>query len=453
MSHDSDHRSSIVYITHCVDTEGPLWESLPETFLRIKSIFDVDITPSRENLKKLQNNELDLGEVGEKIATVFGPNVLNYHGSWDAIDDMFDEIMSEEYRHQLPDSFGGGWIYNWACIDHVGFVENPRRRDLGYLNVFDHMENRISSDKNCQQDALHFHYHPVPFSRKAHHSATHYFNNGDTLFQVLARRIIERNWFPSVNRAGFHTTRPDSHWFMEQHIPFDISSQATEQDYSSNRDVAGGRFGDWRRAQCNWQPYHPSHDDYQVSGHCRRWIARCLTMGGRVRYITQEDVDQAFLEAREGKNVVLGITNHDYREMRPQIAHIKEQIRRASEKYPDVQFRYSEARDAMRQALDLPDKPPSKLGVTIQNGKLLVDSDSKLFGPQPFFAMKTKAGTYHHDNFDFQEPFKSWTYTFDENNFEIDALDKIGIGACDDVGNVTTVVIDVESGNIVVRNI
>jgi len=453
MNTNNDNQAATVHIAHCVDTEGPLWEALSETFVRIKSIFDIDIEPTRENLKKLQNNELDLGELGKNIATVFGPNVLNYHGSWDAIDEMFDEIMSAEYRNELPDSFGRGWVYNWACIDHVGFVENPRRRDLGYLNVFDHMKDRITTDRDCAEDTLHFHYHPVPFSKKAYHSATHYFNNGDTLFQVLARRIIERNWFPSVNRAGFHTTRPDSHWFMEQHIPFDISSQATVQDYSSNRDVADGRFGDWRRAQCNWQPFHPAHDDYQVPGNCRRWIARCLTMGGRVRYITQEDVDQAFLEASQGKNVVLGITNHDYREMRPQMANVKEQIRKATEKYPDVKFRYCEARDAMRRALNLPERDPAKINMTINEGKLHVDAEQNIFGPQPFLALKTKAGTYHHDNLDFQEPFKSWTYTFDENNFDVNALDKAGIGACDPVGNVTTVVINVESGSTVVTNI
>ena len=34
-----------------------------------------------------------------------------------------------------------------------------------------------------------------------------------------------------VNRAGFHCERPDSHLFMEQWIPFDLSNMSTE-DYS-----------------------------------------------------------------------------------------------------------------------------------------------------------------------------------------------------------------------------
>ena len=35
--------TSIVHVVHCVDTEGPLYESLNATFERIKNIFDIEI--------------------------------------------------------------------------------------------------------------------------------------------------------------------------------------------------------------------------------------------------------------------------------------------------------------------------------------------------------------------------------------------------------------------------
>ena len=59
----------------------------------------------------------------------------------------------------------------------------------------------------------------------AHYCATHYFATGNRLFEILARDIIDRHWFPAVNRPGFHVTRPDSHWFLEQFIPLDYSNQ------------------------------------------------------------------------------------------------------------------------------------------------------------------------------------------------------------------------------------
>ena len=43
----------IVYIVHCVDAEGPLYESLSAKFERIKEIFNVNIEPTSKNLEKL----------------------------------------------------------------------------------------------------------------------------------------------------------------------------------------------------------------------------------------------------------------------------------------------------------------------------------------------------------------------------------------------------------------
>ena len=53
-------KNKTVYITHCVDAEGPLRESLPATFERIKDVFSIELEPSHEVLKKLQNREIDL---------------------------------------------------------------------------------------------------------------------------------------------------------------------------------------------------------------------------------------------------------------------------------------------------------------------------------------------------------------------------------------------------------
>ena len=39
-----------VYIVHCVDTEGPLNESLEATFIRVKNVTGVEISPSKDNL-------------------------------------------------------------------------------------------------------------------------------------------------------------------------------------------------------------------------------------------------------------------------------------------------------------------------------------------------------------------------------------------------------------------
>ena len=125
--------------------------------------------------------------------------------------------------------------------------------------------------------------------------------------------------------------------------------------------LVGGRFGDWRRAPVTWEPYHPSADDYQVPGNCRRWIARCLNVGTRYRLLRNETSDRHLQEAAEGKPVVLAITNHDFRDMEPDIDAFRQLVNKVAADFPQTPFLYSEAVSAMRAALDLTPLPPCEL--------------------------------------------------------------------------------------------
>lgn len=446
---------SIVHIVHCIDTEGPLHEPVEATFERLKAVFGLDLEPSLSLLRRLQAGEVDLGGLEEAVRKVVDPHLLAYNDTWDKVDAMLEECTSADFRDQLLDSDGNGWVYNWFCVDHVDYDANPRRRDMGYHNVFDHYRRLISRPESAR-DGLHFHYHPHNFRREAHRCATHWWTSSDSLQQIISRRVIDRQWFPVANRAGFHVTRPDSHWFLEQFIPFDLSNQATVVFTADDKAQAGlgeGRWGDWRRAPTTWGPYHPSHDDYQVLGTCRRWIARCLNVGTRYRLLNENDVRQAFAEAREGLPVVLAFTNHDFRDIRPDVDEVRHLLSLATRDYPDVPFRYCEAVQAMRGALALQSETACALEVSLHPSSetthvLEVRSEVPTFGPQPWLALKTNAGTYHHDNFDIDEPFRKWRYVFDEETFPIAALDSIGAAANNSFGDTTVVLINPRTGEI-----
>ncbi len=433
--------SSIVHVVHCIDTEGPLYESLEATFDRIKQIWGFELEPSDKNLELLRKKKINLKGFEDEIANLVSPNLLNYNDSWEKLNSMLADISTSEYRNQFLDSFGNGLIYSWFCLDHVGYEFNPRKRELGFHKIFDRYVE-LTNSKKSSSDGIHFHYHPMPFSRSAHHCATRYFGSSDTLYQSLARKIIDRSWFPCAFRPGFNVIRPDSHWFLEQYIPFDFSNQAHVSDSISPLDLSSGRFGDWRRAQKNWQPYHPDHNDYQLQGNCKRLIMRCLNIGTRHRVLTQTDVDQAFLEADSKKPVVLSFTHHDFRDMRPDIEYVRKMLINAKEKFPKIKFKYSEARNAVREALAMNYEPAIKLNLNIKENKLFVNSSVPTFGPQPFLAIKTNSGEYLYDNFDFQVPFKEWTYTFDQQTIILKNIESIGVGCCDDAGNVSVVIID-----------
>ena len=235
--------------------------------------------------------------------------------------------------------------------------------------------------------------------------------------------------------------------FLEQWIPFDYANQSNSRGPIDQPDLAGGRYGNWERAPQSWIPYHPDHDDYQKVGSMRRWIARCLNMHARFREISQKDVNDAFIEARTGNNVLLSFTNHDFRNMRPEIEKIMGYIRHASEKFGDVPFSFEEAADGFQKCLGI-EKTTCDLSsdlIKIRDDKWRLDVRvlGEIFGPQPFLALKTKSGKYYWENFDFINA-SYWSFTFDQDHAPFEMIEKIGV-ACNSSSGIPEVnVIDLD---------
>jgi len=440
-------KKKIVYIVHCVDTEGPLYESLSAKFKRIKEVFNVDIKPSLKNLKKLKLQKIKLNGKEKNIATLLSSHLTNYNDTWHKIDNMLKEIFSKEFRSKDKDSFGRNWVFNWHCLDHVGYKHNPRRREIGYHKIFDHYNKKLKKFKG-HSDKIHWHFHPMSTYKEAHRCATSYVNSPE-LYQILCRRIIEKKWFPLVNRAGFWTERPDSNWFLEQWIPFDISNMSTENntDKDNSLDFKLGRSGDWRRANKNWTIYHPSHDDYQVEGKCRRWIARALNVMNRIGSINQREMDKAFYQAKHKGSALVGIASHDFRDLKLEVNFLRQLIKNSSRKFKDVKFRYSEAKESFVEMVKYKEniqQIPKKLKLKIKFNnkskndfaKITVQTiKGKVFGPQPFLAIQTKSKRFIHDNFDFSIKKGVWHYAFQPNTLPIEDVLKIGVAANDSLGN------------------
>lgn len=435
-----------VYICHCVDTEGPLYESLSANFERLKDLFGIDLPATEENLQKIQSKQIDFGILTDQIADVFSEKRISTLGTWEEIDKMLEIILTESFRNELPDSNGNGWIYNWFCIHHAGFSgQNPRRRDSGYNKIYSHYKEYLLK-YNCNQDSIGFHFHPVSFKGDYNLSATAYISNS-AIFEILAHAIIDCNFFPAAYRPGLNTERPDSHFFLEQWIPFDFSNQSMKSYDLEQPDTLHGRFGNWKHAPLDWYPYHPDHNDYQKRGDCKRWITRCLNIDARIGKITEDDVNDAFIYAEEHGSSLLSFTNHDFRNMIPELEYVKSLIKKVSSKHPDVKYVYCRSGDAMRKALGI---IPQDLKISCDfkgnnaNMLLHVVADSDIFGPQPYFAVKTKDDKYYWDNLDFGDK-NEWYYTFDSNTFLIDEIEKIGIAANNSSGKTAICLINCNS--------
>ncbi len=437
-------RGPIVHIVHHIDTEGPLKEPFEEIFKRLETTLGIACAFSRteESFRSLQNGihpDIKDPAVSKTIQTLLTPHLMQTWGSWNEIEAMIQVILSPEYRRQMTDSFGGEWIYNWHLMDHVGFQTNERGRDLGYAAIFNRYENfmkRYYSGK----DAFHWHFHPISFFKEAHIAATSYDNSYPDLHQILCHRLIDKGWFPRVNRPGFHTQRPDSAWFLEQWIPFDASNQSIKEE-SLHQDASYGRFGDWKGAPDTWEVYRPDHYDWRRPGFSNRVISRVLNMKTRFRNINKQEIESAFRLAKEMQSpVYLGITNHDFRDMAIEIDEFRGMLAKVVPHYPEISFKFSEAVEAFRSVLGYSAKEceQNKLNCKmelIENRLCIEVVNGEPFGPQPYLAIKTKNGQYFHDNFDFGSFKKNYYYTFDRYTLELDQIEIIAVASNDCYGN------------------
>ena len=441
-----------VHIVHHVDTEGPLHEPIGELFLRIEATLGhpLNLEPTSENLQMLQSKEFVFmsEEIDRSLKTMIDPELLQFKKNWDEVGEMLDRILDLSFRNKYTDSFGNGWIYNWHIIDHVGFEHNRRSKALGYQTVFNYYLEKLAAT-DSSQDSIQWHFHPVPFNKEAHLCATSYLNSYHELSQVIARRLIDKNWFPVVNRAGFHTVRPDSNWWLEQWIPFDASNQSIEESGNTFADTANGRYGDWRGAPSDWSIYNPDLYDWRKKGPLKRSISRCLNMKTRFRNITVAEFEKAFARARDTQqDVYVGFTNHDFREMSNEIHDVYLSLIEAAEKFPEVSFRFSDSVSAFRACLNYGELEVTanalRLSIELRDNLLVVRvANGKLFGAQPFLALKTRQGNYHTDNFDFGPvDSQEYYYTFDISTFEPQDLESIAVAANDIYGNTSIARID-----------
>ena len=74
----------------------------------------------------------------------------------------------------------------------------------------------------------------------------------------------------------------------------------------------------------------PDHDDYQVIGNCRRYIARCLPISERAYQISYQDVMLAFDDAEQNGTSLLSVTNHDFRDMKVDIEKVMKLVYRCA---------------------------------------------------------------------------------------------------------------------------
>ena len=211
------------------------------------------------------------------------------------------------------------------------------------------------------------------------------------------------------------------------------------------KDIGGGRYGDWRRATTEWEVYHPDHLDYQKKGSMKRYIARCLNLGSRLRSITREEIYHAFSRADSGKKTILSVTNHDEREMRKDINQFMQEVRDVQKNFSNVKICHTNAVSAVRSVESIPYEEPTKFEITLVDNLITIQANKPVWGAQPYFCFHTTDDRYIHENLDFQGGL-TWSYVFDVDTIELSNVHSIGVAANDHYANTSVYRIDVSNG-------
>ena len=73
-----------------------------------------------------------MGGKENDVALMLSGHLTNYNDNWKKIELMNNKIFNEDFRFTDPDSSGNPWVFSWHCLDHVGYINNPRKRELGH---------------------------------------------------------------------------------------------------------------------------------------------------------------------------------------------------------------------------------------------------------------------------------------------------------------------------------
>lgn len=307
-------------------------------------------------------------------------------GTWEQVDRAMDSVFDPAFRQRFADPSGGTLAIGWFFLTWTGFDTNPRQRDFGYHRVRDHYLARWGETLRAGPDEECWHYHHPAANKVGNEWGLDWSASGEYQ-QILSRQVLERDWFPSVFRAGGTILTEESSRWVDAWFPL---------DYSNRAPVKLPGLVDWSTGVAEWSLYHPSPEDFRRPGHGRRRMARCLDLMTGVYALSEQDVVNAFERAAAGRSSLLAVFEHDYRDIEGRLDAFRELLTFVSGRYPHVPWRYAGPRAAVHAYLEAPRRRPLLLEATSARDGIVIWSSAPLFQSFPWIAARTSDGQVHH---------------------------------------------------------
>ena len=335
---------SLVYVVHCIDTEGPLGGD----------------------------------------ARRWPDGSPEFFDNWDDIMVSLREITADAFRESHADSFGNPYLYNWFLMDFTGFKTNPKNKVTEYNDTCDHIASLPTSS-----DRRYWHYHHPPADGVGDRWSDDW-DSSQEYENILCHRLIDRHDFPEAFRAGGTIEDNKCSNWLESNVMIDYSNRVSNRSHPTDNIFDFNWFG----APSHWGYYHPSVEDFMKPGSMRRYIARCVDLRSRLNELTQYDVDQCFAMAGFYRTpILLSYFSHDLRDMRPETRDVYDMLVAASQRY-DVPWVHAGALEAI-QSIDALPVEHVTMDVTAKGERAIaIEADGPIFQPAPYVAVKYGDGRY-----------------------------------------------------------
>ena len=399
--------------------------------------------------------------MGSDTAIWQGMSTGTYHCTYDP--DLYTNpsrnaygVMDPAFRAQFVDSYGQPLKMTWWMMAGNIF-RYATNTDMPVPNIMTLylMKKYHGENVEINGDELSLHYHTFAWT-DYNGDGLYYWNQSQTFMEcyddwnvTLAQFLLEEEVFPVSFRSGWHYMDNDWQAVLDSVLPFSMHN-ASPSVHSDTTEPTDNNY-DWSQATLEYIPFHPSPENYQIPGDGPGWNLRCRYFGSA---ITSSTIENLFAQANTGIDQVACIWSHlPETPFLTDIAKIDSVVHEAAALYPDVNFRYCTAIEAMQRWQGLADTTAPALSLQeIPSGddvSFRITTDEAIFQPVPFVAVKTICEEYLMMDCE-SIGTNEWETT---DPIPRDQLVRVGVTVCDTLGNQSMAFLDILPVDIYVDNV
>lgn len=305
-------------------------------------------------------------------------------------------VINRDFRNRIKDSHGQPLRFTWFMLDGsvISHNTNPEVR-YPWISNLEMMKRYHGDDVKALGDEFSFHYHDWIWNDPDHDGIFHWNQSSqfsqyrEDFIETLGHIIIEGGILPTSFRSGWHYM--DNQWetCIDSLIPYRFEN--TSPDRHADTTEPTDNIYDWSRASLQWIPYHPDSADYQSQGNLKGWETRCMYM----KSATIDRISEVFSKAFQGDDQVVTIWSHlpesDFPE---QIVEVDSVIQLAKDDFPEIEYTYTTATEAMKRWRRLQDDDPPKIKMSIEENldtvSISLSSSEPLWQAAPLVYAKDK---------------------------------------------------------------